>query len=77
MSLKAPDYRHLIDELQDVITDTLNLLDGFEETGMNERMADDYDQLHRILKTAITDQRRYQAELLALLKGKGTDPDQL
>ncbi len=68
MSLKAPDYRHLINELQDVITGTLKLLDDFEDTGMNEHMADDYDRLHSILSTAITDQRRYQAELLALLR---------
>ena len=68
MNLKAPDYRHLIDELQSVITDTLKLLDDFEDTGMNEHMVDDYDRLHSILNTAITDQRRYQAELLAVLR---------
>ena len=68
MSLEAPDYRRLINELQSVITDTLKLLDDFEDTGMNEHMVEDYERLHGILNTAITDQRRYQAELLAVLR---------
>ena len=68
MSLNTTDYRRLIDELQEVIMDTLTLLNDFEETGMNDHMVDDYDRLHGILNTAITDQRRYQTELLALLR---------
>ena len=68
MNLEAPDYRRLINELQSVITDTLKLLDDFEDTGMNEHMVEDYERLHGILNTAITDQRRYQAELLAVLR---------
>ena len=68
MSLKANDYRRLIDELQEVIMGTLTLLNDFEETGMDDHMADDYDRLHGILNTAIADQRRYQSELLSLLR---------
>lgn len=68
MPLKPADYHHLINELQGVIIDTLRLLDDFEETGMNQHMVNDYDHLHRILKTAIADQRRYQGELLTLLR---------
>ena len=62
------DYRRLINELQAVIQDTLTLLDAFENSGMNERMVADYDQLHGILNTAIADQRRYHAELMTLLR---------
>ena len=47
---------------------TLTLLNDFEETGMDDHMADDYDRLHGILNTAIADQRRYQSELLSLLR---------
>ena len=68
MNLKAADYRRLINELQEVIMGTLKLLDDFEDTGMDEQMVDDYDHLHRILNTAIADQRRYQTELLTLLR---------
>lgn len=57
-------HQKIIDELQDVITQIIDLLDRFEDEGMQTALAKDYEQLHQILAKATKQQRRHIREMI-------------
>lgn len=57
-------HQKIIDKLQNVITETLDLMDRFEEKGMQGEMAADYQELHEILAKATKKQRRHMQALI-------------
>ena len=52
-------HQIIIDRLQNIIADTIRLMDQFEEKDMVEPMAEDYEKLHTILTKAIQKQRKH------------------
>ncbi|WP_016915083.1 hypothetical protein [Vreelandella stevensii] len=63
--MTSDDHQHVINELQKVIDDTQATLTRFEETGMDEEMPADYDNLMTILDDAIKQQREHTQALLS------------
>ncbi|WP_444677473.1 hypothetical protein [Halomonas sp. E19] len=65
----TPDeHQQVIDELQGLIDDTQQTIDRFEATGMEEKLAEDYEKLLAILDDAVKQQR---AHTLAMLNSSG------
>lgn len=58
-------HQQIIDELQDVIIQTIDLIDRFEEQEMEEQLDEDYEQLHTVLEKAIKKQRKHIQALIA------------
>lgn len=58
-------HQKIIDELQDVITQTIDLINRFEDKNMQAAQAQDYEQLHQILAQATKQQRRYIRKMIA------------
>lgn len=44
-------HQIIIDKLQKIITDTIHLMDQFEEKDMVEPMSEDYEKLYTFLTT--------------------------
>lgn len=61
-------HQKIINDLQNIITETIDLMDRFEEKGMQEDMAADYQELHEILARATKQQRQHMQALLASQK---------
>lgn len=53
------DYRHLLNELESLLQDTAETLRRFEDTGMDERMPEDYQTLLAIQVEARREQQNY------------------
>ncbi|QEA40277.1 hypothetical protein FGL86_15095 [Pistricoccus aurantiacus] len=62
------EYQYVIDELDRLIIDSRALMKRFEATGMEKKMAQDYQLLEDNLVRALKDQRRYT---LAMLEADG------
>lgn len=60
----------VIDELQDLITQTIELMDRFEDKDMQQTLTADYKKLHRILTNATKQQRLH---MQALIDSQKTD----
>lgn len=60
----------VIDELQDIITQTIDLMDRFENKDMQQTLTADYKKLHRILTQATKQQRLH---MQALIDSQKTD----
>ena len=60
----------VIDELQDVIKQTIDLMDKFENKDMQQTLTADYKKLHRILTKATKQQRLH---MQALIDSQKTD----
>ena len=58
----------VIDELQDVIKQTIDLMDRFEDRAMQQTLTADYKKLHRILTKATKQQRLHMQALIASQK---------
>lgn len=58
------ERQHVINELQEVIDDTLATLSRFEATGMEDEMREDYDKLLEILDDAVKHQREHTRVML-------------
>ena len=66
MTMTTDDYEQIIGELENLIVETRGTLVRFEETGMDEQMPVDYQQLHDIYTQAVNDQRAYTLAMLDL-----------
>ncbi len=53
------DYRHLLNELESLLEDTAEMLQRFEDSGMDERMPEDYQTLLAIQAKALQEQQSY------------------
>ena len=60
------EHQQAANELNRLILDTLDLIQRFEDHGMDTTMHDDYEQLHVLLATATKD---YRAHVRAGLLG--------
>ena len=60
----------VINELQDLITQTIELMDRFEDKDMQQTLTADYKKLHRILTKATKQQRLH---MQALIDSQKTD----
>lgn len=60
----------VIDELQDVIKQTIDLMDKFENKDMHQTLTADYKKLHRILTKATKQQRQHMQTLIDSQKTK-------
>lgn len=56
--------QQIINELQDVIIQTIDLIDRFEEREMEEQLVDDYEQLHMVLEKALKKQPKHIQALI-------------
>jgi hypothetical protein len=65
--MSESEYRQVIDKLECVIRDIRDTIARFEDTGMDERMPEDYARLHEIYSKAVREQRAYT---LAMLKAE-------
>ena len=54
----------VIDELQDLIKQTIDLMDRFENKDMQQTLTADYKKLHRILTQATKQQRLHMQALI-------------
>lgn len=54
----------VIDELQDVIKQTIDLMDRFEDREMQNTLTADYEKLHHILTEATQQQRLHMQALI-------------
>lgn len=61
-------HQIIIDKLQNIITDTIRLMDQFEEKDMVEPMSEDYEKLYTILTRTTKQQRLHMQALLASQK---------
>lgn len=62
----TPDqHQQIIDELQEVIIQTIELIDRFEDQEMQESLEDDYERLHTVLEKASQKQRKHIQALTA------------
>lgn len=58
----------VIDELQDVIKQTIDLMDRFEDKAMQDTLTADYKKLHHLLTTATKQQRLHMQALIGSQK---------
>ncbi|MBZ0331723.1 hypothetical protein KZO25_15510 [Halomonas sp. ANAO-440] len=65
--MTSHEYKQVIGELEKLILETLATLARFEESGMDEQMPADYQQLHDIYTKAVNDQRAYTLAMFDLL----------
>lgn len=63
----------VIYELQDVIKQTIDLMDRFENKDMQQTLTTDYKKLHRILTKATKQQRQHMQVLIDSQKTKAED----
>ncbi|MDT8879227.1 hypothetical protein RSO68_07075 [Halomonas saccharevitans] len=62
--MTSDECQQVIDELQAVIDDTHQTLEGFEATGMASEMPEDYEKLLAILGRAVRDQKAHTLRML-------------
>ncbi|MHB0775267.1 hypothetical protein [Halomonas sp. WWR20] len=62
--MNQSECQQVIDKLDGVISDTRELMERFEATGMEETMPNDYHRLETIITQALKDQRHYTQVLL-------------
>lgn len=62
--MTPPQLQTVIDELQDVIKQTIDLMDRFENKEMQQTLTADYKKLHRILTKATKQQRLHMQALI-------------
>lgn len=60
----------VIDELQNIIKQTIDLMDKFEDKEMQQTLTADYKKLHRILTQATKQQRLHMQALINSQKTK-------
>lgn len=60
----------VIDELQDLITQTIELMNRFEDKAIQKTLAEDYKKLHHILTKATKQQRQHMQTLIDSQKTK-------
>lgn len=53
------DYRQVLSELERLLQDTAETLQRFEETGMDQELAEDYETLLAIQAEALREQQVY------------------
>lgn len=62
----TPDeHQRVIDALQELIDETHSTLERFETSGMEEKMAEDYEMLLHILDQAVKQQRSHTLAMLS------------
>ncbi|MDI4637801.1 MULTISPECIES: hypothetical protein [Halomonadaceae] len=62
--MQESDYERVIQELDELIHDTKELIERFEATGMKGQMQVDYDRLLAIHDQAVKDQRAHTLTML-------------
>ncbi|MEL7968834.1 hypothetical protein AAG587_20945 [Vreelandella neptunia] len=58
------DHQYVIDKLQELIDDTYETLNRFEEAGMDLATTKDYENLLSILDSAVKQQRKHTQAML-------------
>lgn len=66
MTLKK--HQKIIDDLQEIIIQTIGFIHQFEEAGMHTLLIKDYKQLHETLAEATASQRKNIAKIIAKSK---------
>ncbi|MEA3640931.1 MAG: hypothetical protein VBE63_13430 [Lamprobacter sp.] len=57
--MSESDYRHILNELESLLQETAETIEGFLDTGMDQALPDDYQKLLDIQAVALREQAFY------------------